>query len=74
MWSNTPKRQHKPTKIFPFGFSEEEKVWDVMSAGSVEYWNDDGAHNEKAMAVRARYIKNEDDGWLIKVLEVWLSP
>jgi hypothetical protein len=74
MWSGTPKRLHKPTKVFPFGFSKEEAVWDVMIAGSVEYWKDDGEHKEKDMAVRAKYVKDDDEGWLIKFLEVWLSP
>jgi hypothetical protein len=69
-----PKRQHKPKKVFPFGFVEAEGVWDVMIAGSVEYWSSDGVSAEKDMAVRAKYIKDEEEGWLIASLGVWLSP
>jgi hypothetical protein len=74
MWTNTPKRQHKPTKVFPFGYVAEEGAWDVMIAGSVEYWNSDGSNGKKDMAVRAKYVKDDEQGWVIGFLEVWLSP
>jgi hypothetical protein len=76
MWTSTKKRQHKPVKVFPFGSSSASGVeeWDVMIAGTVEHWGENGGSGKKDMAVRAKYVKDPAEGWLIGFLEVWLSP
>jgi hypothetical protein len=72
IWNGIERRQHKPTKVFPFGDGHEVGAQECMIAGTVEYWNTDGTYGKKDMAVRARYEK-DNSGWGITFLQVWLS-
>lgn len=74
MWDGVKARVHMPLKVFPFGFVQEKDNYEVMISGTVEHFKTDGTSVKKDMAVRARYVDEGGEKWVIGYLQVWLTP